>query len=175
MSTPKLLLQCAVALLLALPLYGFANSFNVKTGAWEMTTTTMSTGNFVPPDILARMPPEQRAKMEQALQARSGKPMTRVDKHCVTKDDLDQDRLFKSDNDSQCTRKIVTKSATRIVLEQTCGTPRASTATITIETQTPESVTTAVDVVQAGGNGKIHLEAHGRWLGASCAGIKQGN
>ena len=175
MSTPKPLLQCAAALMLALPLYGFADSFNVKTGAWEMTTTTMSTGNFVPPDVLARMPPEQRAKMEQALQAHLGKPMTRVDKYCVTKEDLDQDRLFKSGNESQCTRKIVTKSATRVVLEQTCGAPRASTATVTVEARTPESVTTAVDVVQAGGGGKIHIEARGRWLGASCLGIKEGN
>ena len=174
MSTLKLL-QCFVVLTVALPLYGFADSFNVKTGAWEMTTTTVSTGNLMPPEMLARMSPEQRARMEQAMQAHSGKPTTRVDKDCVTKEDLDQDRLFKSDNDSACTRKIVQKSATRVVLEQTCGAPRASTATVTIETQTPESVTTAVDIAMAGGSGKMHMQGHGRWLGASCAGIKEGN
>jgi hypothetical protein len=171
----KKLLQCAVALMLVLPLYGFADSFNVKTGAWEMTTTTMSTGNLIPAEVLARMPPEQRAKIEQAMQARSGKPTTHVDRHCVTKEDLDQDRLFKSGNESQCSRKIVTKSATRVVLEQTCGTPRTSTATVTVQAQTPESVTTVVDVVQTSGGGKMHLEARGRWLGASCVGIKEGN
>ena len=174
MSIPRLL-QCAIALLVALPLYGFADSFDVKTGAWEMSTTTVTTGSLMPPEVMARMPPEQRAKMEQAMQARSGKPTTRVDKHYVTQKDLDQDRLFKSDAESQCTRKIVTKSATRVVLEQTCGAPRASTATVTVDIQTPESVTTKVDVALAGGGGKMHMEGHGRWLGASCAGIEQGN
>ncbi|MEO6972060.1 MAG: DUF3617 domain-containing protein [Rhodoferax sp.] len=169
------LLQCFAALMVALPLYGFADSFNVKTGAWEMTTTAVSTGNFMPPEMLARMSPEQRARMERAMQAHSGKPTTAVDKHCVTKEDLDQDGFFKSDNENQCSRKIVQKSATRVVLEQTCGAPRASTATVIVEIQTPESVTTAIDIVMAGGNGKVHMQGHGRWLGASCAGIKQGN
>jgi hypothetical protein len=84
-SIPRLL-QCAIALLVALPLYGFADSFNVKTGAWEMSTTT-----------------------------------------------------------------------------------------IAVETQTRESVTTKGDVALDGSGGKMHVEGHGRWLGASCAGIEQGN
>ena len=169
---PKKLLQCVVAVMVALPLYGFADSFNVKPGAWEMTTTTTSTGSVMPAEALAKMSPEQRAKVEQAIQASSGKPTTRVDKHCVTQNDLDEDRLFKSTHENQCTRKIVAKSATRIVLEQTCAAPSASTATITIETQSPDSLTTTVDFVRGGGDWKMHLESHGRWLGDSCAGIE---
>lgn len=172
MFFPKLL-RCTVALLVALPLYGFADSFNVKTGAWEITTTTTSTGSVLPAEALAKMPPEQRAKIEQAMQARSGKPTTRVDKHCVAQKDLDEDRLFESTNDSHCTRRVVTKSATRIVLEQTCAAPQASKATITIEAQSPDSFTTTVDMARTGGDWKMHLDSRGRWLGASCAGIEK--
>ena len=71
-----------------------AESFNAKPGAWEMSITTLTAGTLIPPDVLAKMPPEQRAKFEQSMQARSGKPMTHTSKGCVTQEDLDQDRIL---------------------------------------------------------------------------------
>ncbi len=40
-----------------------------------------------------------------------------------------------------------------------------------IEAETPESIVGSIDIVQSGG-GKVHGNIKGRWLGASCAGIK---
>ncbi len=62
-----------------------AESFNAKPGAWEMTFSGLSTGTMIPPDVLAKMPPEQRARIEQSMQARSGKPGSRSTKSCITK------------------------------------------------------------------------------------------
>lgn len=166
-------LQCAVAFAVATPLYALAAPLNAKTGAWEMTTTVLTTGMPAPAETLAKMPPEQRAKIEKMMQARAGKPSIRVTKNCVTQEKLDQDRIIKSDDEGQCKKKIISKSANKIVFEQTCGAPRASTSTVALEAKTPESIVASMDMVQGGASGKVHVDIKGRWLGASCAGIKE--
>lgn len=167
-------LGCAVAFAIATPLSALADSFNAKAGAWEMTTTTLTAGMPVPAEALAKMPPEQRARIEKAMQARAGRPGTHVTKSCVTKKDLDQDRVIKSDDEGKCRKKIVSKSASKIVFEQTCAAPHASTSTVMIEARTPESIVASMDMVQGSAGGKVHVDIRGRWLGASCAGISEG-
>jgi hypothetical protein len=168
----KILLRCAIAFAVASPLYALASSFNAKPGAWEITTTTLTQGMMIPAEALANMPPAQRARIENSMQARSGKPSTHVTKSCVTKADLDQDRVLKSDDEEHCKKKIISKSASKIVYEQTCPAPDASRTTVKVEASTPESIAATMDMVQGGGDGKIHVDIKGRWLGASCAGIK---
>jgi hypothetical protein len=171
----KNILRYMIALVVATPLYAFADSINIKVGAWEMTTTTLMTGMMVPAEAQANMSPEQRAKMEEIMQARAGKPSVHVAKTCVTKEDLDQDRLLKSDNENQCTKKIISKSASKIVLEQTCEAPGPSRSTMIIEARTSETLAATMDMVQAGGSGKVHVDIKGRWLGAGCEGIRKGD
>lgn len=165
------LLRCAIAFAVATPLYALAASFNAKPGAWEITTTTVTKGMTIPADALANMPPAQRAKIEKSMQARSGKPSMHVNKSCVTQKKLDQDSMIASDDDDHCKKKIISKSASKIVMESTCPAPQAYTSKWTIEAKTPESLAANGDIVQQTG-GKIHVDIKGRWLGASCAGIK---
>ena len=89
-----------------------ADALNAKPGAWEMTFTTQSSGMLVPPDALAAMPPEQRAKVEQSMQARAGKPRTHSVK-TITKEDLDQHRIIKESDDDEpgCHTTVLSKSA----------------------------------------------------------------
>lgn len=79
--------------------FAFAESFNVKTGAWEVTSTGMTTGMMIPPEIFANMPPDRRAKLEQAMQARSAQPKTHVKKVCITQKDLDQNNLIREEDE----------------------------------------------------------------------------
>ncbi|MBU6481366.1 MAG: DUF3617 family protein [Nitrospirae bacterium] len=154
-----------------------ADSFNLKTGAWEMTHTSVMTGTLVPPEVLEKMPPERRAKLEQAMQARSGQPKTHVSKGCLTQQDLDQNRLIKEERegeDKQCTTTIVSKSSSKLVMERKCPAPHASTSQIAVEAKTPEHVVASIDRAVEGA-GKVHVDLKGRWLGASCAEIKDGN
>ena len=167
----KILLRCAIAFAVATPLYALASSFNAKPGAWEITTTTLTQGMVIPADLLANMPPAQRAKIEKSMQARSGKPSTRVRKSCVTQEKLDQVDMIASDDDGHCKKKFISKSASKIVVESICPAPHAYTAKWTVEARTPESLAASADLVQKGG-GKIHVDIKGRWLGASCAGIE---
>lgn len=108
-----------------------------------MSLTTLTSGSLIPPDLLAKMPPEQRAKIEQSMQARSGKPMTHASEECVTQEDLDQDRMIKEENEKngpQCMTKVISKSSSKLVIERTCPAPRASTSQMTMEAKTPESI-----------------------------------
>jgi Protein of unknown function (DUF3617) len=166
----------AVFAVLALPAaFGVhATSLNAKPGAWEITTSTMSTGITMPPEVLAKMPPEQRAKIEKSMQARDGKTRTHVTKSCVTKEELDQDRMLKSDEDQdgrQCSKKLVSKSPTKIVMERTCTGPRPSKSTMVVEAKTPDNMVSTIDMVHGTG-AKVHVEINGRWLAASCAEVK---
>lgn len=168
----KNILRYALAVVVATPLYAFADSINVKVGAWEMTTTTLMTGIMVPAEAQANMSSEQRAKIEEIMQAHAGKPRVHIAKTCVTKEDLDQDRLLKSDGENQCKKKIISKSASKIVFEQTCEAPGPSMSTVIIEAKTLESIEASMDMAQAGTGGKVHVDIKGRWLGAGCDGIK---
>lgn len=163
----------ALAIVLATPLASFAASLNTRTGAWEMTTTTATAGVPIPADALAKMPAEQRAKLEAAMKARAGRNNTHVYQTCVTQADLDQNRMLKSDDDDKCSRKIVSSSPGKVIMEGVCPAPHASTSRVTIESTSPDRVVASMDVMQ-GSNGKIHVDVKGRWLGASCAGIKNG-
>lgn len=172
MTRPCSVYRCAAALVALAILPASAETLNVKTGAWEMTTTTLITGMPASPDALAQMPPEQRAKVEAALAARAGKPSVHVSKSCVTREDLEQDNMIKSD-DPACRKEVLSRSAAKLVVTETCSAPHASTSNVIIEAKTPENVVANMDMTQTGASGKIHVDVDGRWLGASCAGIER--
>ncbi|MGZ8394985.1 MAG: DUF3617 domain-containing protein [Nitrospira sp.] len=154
-----------------------ADSFNAKPGAWEMTHTGLSSGMLVPPEALAKMPPEQRANFEQAMHARAGQSGSRAIKSCVTKEDLDQNRIIKGEEDEEkpeCATKVLSKSAGKLVIERSCPPPRVSVTHMTMEAPTPETIVASIDMERAG-SGKVHIDIKGRWVGASCAGIKDGD
>lgn len=166
-------LRTVAALVMTFPLLTQAQTLNIKPGAWETTTATQMSGMPMPAEELAKMPAEQRARFEKMMQARAGKTNTHVIKSCVTQKDLDENRWFQGKDESKCSQKIISRSANKIVMEQTCPPPHASTGRITSEARTAENYVISMDMEQAGAAGKIHMDMQGRWLGASCAGIKK--
>lgn len=166
----KIFCQCAACLVFVVACPVFADALDVKTGGWEMTTTTLITGMPASPEALAKMSPEQRARVEAMLAARAGKPSIHVSRSCVTKEDLDQDNIIKSDH-VDCKKEVLSRSATKIVVTETCSPPHASTSNVIIEARTPENVVATMDMTQPGASGKIHVDVDGRWLGPSCTGI----
>ncbi len=80
---------------------------NVKTGLWETTRTTTTSGQMpIPPELLARLTPEQRAKMEERMKANSAeKTRASTSKSCMTKEKLEKAPF--SDEQKNCTRTIV--------------------------------------------------------------------
>ena len=169
----RTLIATAVALAAGSPLQTFADSFDVKPGAWQMSLNTQIVGNPLPPETLESMPPEKRAKVEKAMKERAARAVTISHKACVTKEDLDKDRIIPSDkDDGRCARKVVSRSTTRIVMEQVCQEPNASTSQMTIEATTPENLSANIVRVRGDGKGKVLIDVKGFWLGPDCAGIK---
>src|SRR5581483_11215497 len=95
----------AMVLLLGSAAWGEKLPFNVKTGLWETTSTLPMS-----PELLAKLTPEQRARVEAALkgEANNGKPTTRTYKSCLTKEQLDRGTAF--NNTKECTETPVTST-----------------------------------------------------------------
>jgi hypothetical protein len=142
-----------------------AQSFGAKPGAWE-TTVTVS-GLSIPPEVLAKMPPDRRAMVEQKLAENGGGTPT-VRKTCVTKENMEKGFLSRN-QDPNCKVTVVSQTATKIVMTNVCTGEAASTGTMSFEAKTPESVVGNVDQDRQGR--KVHVTILGKWLGASCDGI----
>ena len=161
---------CTVAALALLAAGAQAQSLKVKTGAWESTITSTTTGLTMPPELLAKLTPEQRAKMEQAMGARSGQPHTSSHSYCVTQKDLDEDQYLERGANERCTRKVLSKTGTRVELEQSCGVGPASVSMhVVVQAISPQEVAMTADGKLSTG-GTIHTEMRGRWVGATCQG-----
>ena len=155
-----------------------AESFNVKPGAWETTTTAITSGLKLSPEQSAKMTPQQRTKMEAMLKARDGKPMTLTEQSCLTKEDISHDHIIKElededvDAEVRCKITVILKSSTKLLVDQVCPGPPPATTHLTIEAKTSERFVATGDRALPR-SGKTHLEIKGRWLGTSCAGIEE--
>ena len=96
-----------------------AQGFGAKPGAWENTITV--SGIVIPPDVLAKMPPERRAMVEQQTGANGGRGQPQVRRTCVTKEMLEKG--FTANPDSSCTAETVTRSSTKLAMKTTCTAP----------------------------------------------------
>src|SRR5687768_1604779 len=82
-----------VAMCTALPVASqAAEKLNVKLGLWEITSETQTRGMPpLPKELLDKLTPEQRRKMEADLKAEQAKgPEKDTDRECITQKDLEQ-------------------------------------------------------------------------------------
>jgi len=92
---------------------------NVKTGTWQTTwTTTVSGLPPIPQDMLNRMTPDQRARVEAAMKnMASGTPRTRTSQTCLTKEQLQKDPF----NDRKsCTETVLTSTGSGMEVQEEC-------------------------------------------------------
>ena len=152
---------------LMIPTITLASSLNVKTGAWETTTSSSMNQATIPADTLAKMPPQMRAQMEATIKANQAPHVTKV---CITQDDLNQNKMLESGQILNCTSKITSMSSNKMTTQSSCPPPHESTAISTVEAITPEKMVGTIDITQPN-NGKIHIDIKSQWLSASCAGV----
>ncbi len=149
---------------------------NVKTGLWENTVSITSNGQIpVSSDMLAKLTPEQRARVEARMNAQSGpRTRTRTNQDCLTSEDLDRGRLFKNE-EKDCTEKILESSSTHLELQVDCRHDTLISKTLlSLQALSPElvkgTVTTTVSSEGHSMTSKNDLSAH--WISASCPGRK---
>lgn len=169
---PTALLLCVAV---ALPVWA-AEKLAAKVGQWETTTTTNMGGGMpampaIPPEMLANLPAAQRAQMQQAMDALSGKPVT--SRSCITEKDLTSGAFRPQDQQGmQCTYSTITSTTKRQEATIKCTSP----------TTGPVDGKLTVDVVNDGHvKGTAQIKAmqmtidtkfESKWLGASCPATK---
>ena len=148
---------------------------NVKEGLWEMTVTHSMSGMpampDIPPDVLAKMPPEQRARMEAMMK---GGPSTDVRKECITKEKIEKNSAF-SNNRGDCTRTVVNSTGSKLEVKIHCEEKQASTdGTLVLETAGSDHVKgTMQSATNANGHTmNMNFTFSSKYLGPACGDVK---
>jgi Protein of unknown function (DUF3617) len=146
---------------------------NVKTGTWEVTTTNTRSGTPpIPPELLARLTPEQRARMEERMKANSGeKTSTTTNKRCVTKDDLENGPKWGPRQEQACTRTVVSSTGSRMELRGKCEYENIKwEMNMVIEALSPESAKGSTKITGTDANHAMSSSSTftAKWLSSSC-------
>jgi hypothetical protein len=153
--------------------------FDVKLGLWETTSTTEMGGMSmpampqIPPDALARMPPEQRARVEAMMKGRGGSPGAMTVKACITKETLARAGAF-GQTDKSCTMKVVSSSPMKQVLHMDCVRDNDHTAgDVTVERVDAEHVKGTMAMKSEGEHSvSIKSNFETKWLSSDCGDVK---
>ena len=139
------------------------------------STTTTSGGSQFPPELLSKLTPEQRARLEERMKAKSAdKPSTMTYKSCLTQEKLDRASAF-GDDQRSCTKTLITSSGRKISLKLECvlGSVKAN-GTLDFEALSPESVHGTGHMSSAGADHTTNWTANyiGKWIGPACGDVK---
>ncbi|MGA3090760.1 MAG: DUF3617 domain-containing protein [Terriglobales bacterium] len=176
MLRAKLLLALIVGLVSTLWAADNIAPLNVKLGLWEVTVTHSMTGMpaapSLPPDALAKMPPEQRARIEAMM---GGKPSTDVRKECVTREKLEQHSAF-SNNRGDCARTVVSSTGRKTEVKFHCEEKQStSDGNFLIEAVDSDTVKGTMHMVSnsnSGHNVTMDLTISSKYIGAECGDVK---
>jgi len=151
-----------------------AQSFDVKTGLWETTTTSDTNG--MPAIDTSRMTPEQRARVEGVLKARAGRgPTTRTNRSCMTKEKLEKKSLDEmADRNPSCKTTLLNASSTVVDMKMECSGPMKGNGTVHFEALSRENVKGSVKLVSGDEAHPmtINLNMTSKWLGDACGDVK---
>jgi Protein of unknown function (DUF3617) len=147
---------------------------NVKTGEWQSTLSGQATGQLpIPDEVLNKLTPEQRAKMEAAMRAHGGAlgPTNTVTKSCLTKQDLDKPFDMGEEAMKSCARTIVSSSGSRQEIHMDCNREGIKgSGVVKIEATDSENVKGTVQMTMTSGERTMHSNYNfaAKWLGSKC-------
>jgi hypothetical protein len=152
---------------------------NVKTGLWQVTTTSTASGiPPISPDMQARldqMTPEQRARIEAMMKSRlGGTPQVTTYQKCITAEDLNTN-AFMNKPDEKCTWTVLNSTASDMEVQGTscaAGRDQGMQTEVNIKMHAVDSENVKASVQGAAtGNGhtvNINKTITGKWISASC-------
>jgi Protein of unknown function (DUF3617) len=158
-------------------------TFNVKEGLWETTVTHSGSGApGMSDDMLAKIPPDQRAQVEAMMKQRgmSMSGNTTVAKNCVTKEKIEKGMAFAQQNRGNCTHDIVKASASHMEVKMHCEEAKDDGSKTTIDANSQidvigtDSVKGTTHAVTSGGNHNMTMDLTftSKYLGPACGDIK---
>jgi len=157
------------------------NPLNLKEGLWEVTVTHSGSGMpGMSEDVLAKLPPEQRAKIEEMMKQRgaSMNGNTTVVKSCVTKEKIAKGMAF-GENRENCSHNIVNSSPSHVEIKMHCeenknGGKTTMDGTTSVDLIGSDNAKGSTHVV-TNSNGKTmttDLTFTSKYLGAACGDVK---
>ena len=120
----------------------------------------------IPPEVLAKLPPEQRAKFEEKMSAR---PHTSVS--CLKKEKLDKPFLWGHENKA-CTHSLVSSTNSLQEIHVECSTEKTkSNGTVRIEAISTENVKGSVQMTTTSGDRTMNINSTftAKWVGPTCS------
>ena len=165
---------CALVCSLTLWAADDITPLNVKEGLWEITMTHSMTGMpampNIPPDVLAKMPPEQRARIEAMTK---GTPDVR--KECVTKEKLEKHSAF-GNNRGECTRTVISSTGRKLEVKFHCEEKQSSSdGNFVVEAIGTDSVKGTTHLVSNSSSGHamtMDFTFSSKYLGPDCGDVK---
>jgi len=145
---------------------------DLKAGLWETTLTVQTSGvPPMPPEVLAKLSPEQRAKIEAKAAAGEG-PKTTVKRSCLEERDVNKPFTLALGGDERgCKQTIASSSATKREIRVECrnGSVKGS-GTIQMEAAAPGNlkVTSQWSTTDGTRTMKMTSTATAKWLGPIC-------
>jgi hypothetical protein len=149
---------------------------NIRLGLWEITTNMQRTGQMgLPPDMLAKLTPEQRARYEERLKAQGANAnRTTTRKNCVTKEKMEKNSMF-DDNRAECKRTVVTSTGSRMEVRAECD-KQGMKMTIVMAAEALDSgnIKGTMHMTSSGGERSMEMESTftGKWIGAACGDVE---
>ena len=150
---------------------------NLKLGLWEATSLTSMTGAPpIPPEMLAKMTPEQRARYEERMKAREAEPpRSHTEKSCVKQEDLDHNKMFSSDDDEEaCTRTVISSTDTSIEVHLECQGAIKRSGTFQVESSSPESAKGSMHMAATNSDRAMNVDVTftAKWIAAACGDVE---
>jgi hypothetical protein len=150
-----------------------APALNVNMGLWEITAVT-KIGGRMPVDT-SKLTPEQKARMEAAMQQMAGTSHTHVNKTCMTREKFNSKNfLVDQTGNKDCKQTLTTNTPTTLDADVVCTGEPSMKGHFHVDATSPSSFAGTLTTSATGeGNtmtGNVNLT--GKWLGANCGDIK---
>jgi hypothetical protein len=151
----------------------------VKPGLWEVRTSMLDADGHevAAPEqaALSRMPPEQRARMAEAMKARglSMPDANGATKACVTKETFESGAWQQVASDAGCTTNFSTQSATTWKWHSSCTAMKSESDGETVFNNAESYKTKVTTTSTVMGKTKTSTRMlQGKWIGADCGDVK---
>jgi Protein of unknown function (DUF3617) len=150
---------------------------NVKLGLWEVATHPQVNGNLpITDEQMAKLPPEQRAKFEAAMQAAiASGAQPRIFKECMTAEKRSHGFNAGSAQAKNCQVTLVTNTPSEFESRRECTSEDGKQSTsVHFRVVSSDHVSGTVNALISHGAKTMTVNStmEGKWLGAYCGSVK---
>jgi uncharacterized protein DUF3617 len=148
---------------------------NIKPGLWEVTVTPKMSGEMpIPDDQLAKMTPDQRAKIEAMMKGAGSKP--HVYKDCMTPEKIAKGFEMERGADEQaCKRNVISSTASELTLHDECNhTNRKTVSDVHFEFKSGTQLSGKLHIVTTASGKSMTVDStvEGKFVTVSCGAVK---